>query len=350
MNFFGLENVGSTPRFNCIPRSVMNASVDRQWSVLANTVGRLIDRYVIVQRFTDLRPKDSVPRPLPEPVLLALEQNPHAVRVLSEHAYILTNSAESPATARKRLLPDWLTTLEDRPHPSQAVHDTAPDGVFDYACAILNDGLLLLEFRDAIHEGDGGRILRCWKLLMLYFRFAGHTKYALEAFLLTAKVSGVTSPRLQKQILWSRVVNSKGGSGRNIPIDLHMEHLNRLLKDVIIGLGANISESSIVSASRSLNALVSLTTSFDEQLGIHQESTHHTKRSSDKDRELVLKQLTEHSKVFDYVPGRKHLGFKKISPNVTRTVDADALFKWINNQQKRLARELKFKKLFGRVQ
>ncbi len=159
-------------------------------------------------------------------------------------------------------------------------------------------------------------------------------------------MSGVFSPRLQKQILWSRVVNSKGGTGKNIPVDLHLEHLNRLLKDIIIGLGANISESSIVSASRSLNALVELGMSFDEQVGIHQESTHHTKRSSDKDRAVVLKQLTVHSKVFDYVPGRKHLGFKKVVPNVARSVEAGALFKWINNQQKRLAKELKYKKLF----
>ncbi len=163
MNFFGLEDTNGKPKFNGIPQSVMKACKERQWSVLGHTVGRLIDRCVIVQRFTDLRPKDTVPRPLPEPFLRALEQNPHAARVLFEHAYTRdrTQCTKSPAPAKKRQLPGWLTDLEDRPHPSQAVHDTAPDGVFDYACAVLNDGLLLLEFRDAIHEGDGDRILRC---------------------------------------------------------------------------------------------------------------------------------------------------------------------------------------------
>ena len=69
-----------------------------------------------------------------------------------------------------------------------------------------------------------------------------------------------------------------------------------------------------MNASKSLNAIVSLSESIDAQLGIHQASIHHTKKSSDKDRELVLKQLTSDSNVFDYTPGRKHFGFKKDIP------------------------------------
>ena len=350
MHFFGLKDAAGSPSFNHVPSNIMKSTAERQWCTLSATVGCLIDRYVIVQQFTDLQPKATVPRPRPDRLLSALEQNPHAARVVSEHAYIRTASSATPTTVQKRRqLPQWLKSRDDRPHASQAVHDAAPDGVFDYACAVLNDGLLLLEFRDAIHEGDGERILRCWKFLMLYFRIAGHTKYALEAFTFQAKVNGITSPRIQQQLLWSRVVNSKGGTSKNIPVDLHMEHLNRLLKDVMIGLRANISESSIVNASKSLNAIVSLSESFDEQLGIHRASIHHTKKSSDKDRQVVLQQLTD-SKVFDYTPGRKHIGFKNISPNIARGMDADALFRWVTKHKKKLAKQRKFQKLFGQHQ
>ena len=113
--------------------------------------------------------------------------------------------------SEKENLPKWLKSQGDWPHASQVVHDTASDGIFDYACAVLNDGLLLLDFRDAIHEGDSEKVLCCWKFLMLYFCAAGHSKYALEAFPFFAKINGVTSPRLQQQLLWSRFVNSKGG-------------------------------------------------------------------------------------------------------------------------------------------
>ena len=38
---------------------------------------------------------------------------------------------------------------------TKVVRDSSPDGVFNYASAVLNDGLLPLELRNAIYEGDG---------------------------------------------------------------------------------------------------------------------------------------------------------------------------------------------------
>jgi L1 cell adhesion molecule like protein len=89
----------------------------------------------------------------------------------------------------------------------------APDGVFNYASAILNDGLLLLEFKDAIREGDGPRILRCWKVFLMYFQYAKHKNYQLEAFHLLAQVSAAASQRIAHQLTWSCVVNTRGGEG-----------------------------------------------------------------------------------------------------------------------------------------
>ena len=42
-----------------------------------------------------------VPRPRPDPLLTALERNPHAARVISEHAYARTVSA-APINVQKR--------------------------------------------------------------------------------------------------------------------------------------------------------------------------------------------------------------------------------------------------------
>ena len=109
--------------------------------------------------------------------------------------------------------------------PSLAVRVTAPDSVLEYACAVLNDGLFILKFRDAIHEGDGVRIARCRKVMLLYFFYSKHSKYALEAIHLHAALNGCVSPRLQKYLLWCRVINTHGDAGRNIPSDLYMYRL-----------------------------------------------------------------------------------------------------------------------------
>lgn len=40
--------------------------------------------------------------------------------------------------------------------------DEREDCICSYACEVLTLGLLLMEFDDAIREGDGTRIIRCW--------------------------------------------------------------------------------------------------------------------------------------------------------------------------------------------
>lgn len=61
----------------------------------------------------------------------------------------------------------WLRSLSDRPIVPHSVMKASPDGVFPYASAVLNDGLLLMVFLDAIKEGDGERIMRCWKFISM---------------------------------------------------------------------------------------------------------------------------------------------------------------------------------------
>ena len=166
--------------------------------------------------------------------------NPHVQRIAAEHSY--SAGMDQAAVPRKRVLPSWLNTTSDEVYPTPEIVKVSCDGVLNYSCAVLNDGLLIMELRDAIREGDGERIARCWKLMLLYFKSARRYKYSLEAFYITAMREGIVSPRLHHDLLWSRVINSRGGAGHNVPADLHMEHLNRTLKDIIRGMGANVSE------------------------------------------------------------------------------------------------------------
>ena len=55
------------------------------------------------------------------------------------------------------------------------------DRVVEYAMETLSLGLLLLEFKDSIREGDGYRVLRCWKYFLLIFRATQHKNYCIEA-------------------------------------------------------------------------------------------------------------------------------------------------------------------------
>ena len=113
----------------------------------------------------------------------AEDYNPHVQRIEAEHNYTavpLSQRSRASLSEHSRVFPQWLQVVQDEPTTTLSIQKKAPDGVLNYASAVLNDGLLLLEVRDAIHEGDGPRLLRCWKLMMMYWRHGGHTKYALE--------------------------------------------------------------------------------------------------------------------------------------------------------------------------
>jgi L1 cell adhesion molecule like protein len=114
-----------------------------------------------------------------------------------------------------------------------------PDHVLEYAKETLSLGLLYLEFKDAIREGDGERVLRCWKYFWLFFRATGHTNYCLEAFNTLMQYYYILPPRYAEEMLWGRFINARGKAGHNISADLHMEHLNRHIKDSVRHLGAN---------------------------------------------------------------------------------------------------------------
>ena len=120
---------------------------------------------------------------------------------------------------------------------------TSAGTVLEYSHEVLSLGLLFLELKDAVREGDGDRVLLDWKYLLLLFKASGRKNYAIEALTLLSQYHLLFPPYLAEQLKWSRFVNVHGFPGHNISRDLHMEHLNRLVKTAINGLGANKSQS-----------------------------------------------------------------------------------------------------------
>lgn len=124
----------------------------------------------------------------------------------------------------------------------------------DYATVFCHYASLALEFTDSWKEGDGERIIRCWKIFLLHFRASNCTKYAWEALRLQFQLI-MLSPNLSHMLKWERFVNVHGGAGRNIPCDLFNEHINKLFKEIIASMGANLTEKSLQRAARSVSTL-----------------------------------------------------------------------------------------------
>ncbi len=159
-------------------------------------------------------------------------------------------------------------------------------------------GCFYMEYSDAIREGDGGRMLRCWRYLLPMFRSSGRKNYALESLNLLVQHDFTLSPKQATKLIWSRFVNTMGLKGTNISNDLHMEHLNRLIKTSISGLGANKTVNYIMKVSKVLHVLSPVLNNFDTENEVAHVSGRHQKASEMKDMRIILNEFTSVSKYF----------------------------------------------------
>ena len=120
---------------------------------------------------------------------------------------------------------------------------------------------------------------------MLIFKAAKRKNYAIEALNLLGQYHFFLSHCQREQLLWSRCVNTHGISGRNIPGDLYLEHLNRLCKSAVSDLCPNKTPAAFERDGKYLGVLDKLSTEFDKFL-----STHSLPNDA-KDMCMILKEL-----------------------------------------------------------
>jgi len=215
---------------------------------------------------------------------------------------------------------------------NEAVEDK-DDGVYNYARVLCHFGSLVMELRDAWHEGDGERVLRCWKLFMPHLKIAGCSKYSLEALKLQIHSKVTFSPNLAHQVTWNRFVNLRGGLGRNIPCDLFNEHVNKLLKHIICNMGSNLTEASLQRAARSVTTLNQICGNYDAESGVPWRTTAHCTKSDRDDVKKVVKVVLK-NKLLVELGAREHKSFPNAKLNPLHKWDVDLTKMWIIEKKK----------------
>ena len=190
--------------------------------------------------------------------------------------------------------PQSISAPEDSAS-SEDSSKTKDDDVYSYNCALLTDGLFFLNFLDAISEGDGQRLMRQYKYMLLYCRSDGQhsTKYALECLYQSFCVTSLLSPRDCERFVWNRTVNNRGGRGNNIPHDLEVEHSNRFSKEGIKNVGPNISEKAVQRISNSESGTRSMLDGVDGSISRSRGSGQHTSSSTEKDLDELIKHAVQ---------------------------------------------------------
>ena len=177
-------------------------------------------------------------------------------------------------------------TLIDKAITGEVVM-TTDDHKYNYARILCHFGTLIMEYLDSWGHGDGKRLFRCWRLFLPHFHASGRTKYSLQALCLQFQVKCVLSPQLAHE-MWHRYVNTRGGLGRNIPCDLYNEHVNKLIKQIIVNMGPNLTKEALQRSARSVSTLQRLCAQFDQTTDLPIEGGKHSTYSDAKDVSTVV--------------------------------------------------------------
>ena len=84
--------------------------------------------------------------------------------------------------------------------------DVDGDQVKSYAKQILTLGFLYMEFRDAIREGDGGRVLLCYRYLPPNWQNSWRKNYATETLSFLVQYDFLLSECKAQELIWSCLI------------------------------------------------------------------------------------------------------------------------------------------------
>ena len=220
-------------------------------------------------------------------------------------------------------------TFISEPFLGQQIN-SGEDHIYNYARQLCHYASLIAEFTDAWSEGDGTRVIRCWKLFLPHFFATSRTKYALQALRLQLQLMTL-QPQLVSQLTWGRFINTKGGPGRNIPCDLHNEHTNKVFKEVVGNMGSNFTQKSSTRVARCITSLHNIAEKFDNECSVPKESTGHTTKSDIRDVHKVCKVVMTNA-ILKEIPGRCHSSHQNISADPLVNLNRDKINKWMKEK------------------
>ncbi|XP_022063315.1 uncharacterized protein LOC127536115 [Acanthochromis polyacanthus] len=312
-----IEHLGFLHVTDCpeslIPQHIKEASPEARRSWFNKLTAEIVDKYVLLPGITEAA--ESARKASATPVL----KNQFPCR--------MEGCSRTFTYYKSRL------THEQKMHNLVIPTDTTPaissdrDHKYEHTVARLGFSFILLDFMDAVKEGDGERLMRLYTVALLFYKAYGHTSYAYSTFMLTVQLNATLSPQVAHSLMWNRFWSTRGGKGRNIPLDLHLEHLNGFLKSFLKGLGPNLNETSAARISRSIAVFKEMMAGTDLEMGIsRQTGAHHVDMTKDI---LTLVDTLQEAELFKQKAGRVYAAFPGFQRNLLSKLDPKALWKWM---------------------
>ena len=183
-----------------------------------------------------------------------------------------------------------------------------------------------MEFTDAIREGDGLRVMRCWRFFLPLFKCSKRKNYSTEACNII-----MFYPHDKP--------NSSCGHDLLTPMDglattylvtcTCMEHVNRACKTAMSSVGANITVQTLDHVGKCIGSLMKVMSRFDGETDVKEFGGSHSQPKSERDIATIVKQLVE-VKLFQPRSGpQTYPSFNKLPRSIYMNLKYEALFQWM---------------------
>lgn len=296
-----------------MPENVASGTPDMKRDWLSEKTAEVVDKFIL---FWDMPVVSEVP---------VRQKKQYPCRAQGcQQTYTYQKSRDKHELNKHNMVVSSDTLPEDT-SASQNDHKQA------HSIARLSFSFFLMDMLDAVKEGDGGRLMRLYKVALLYYKAHGHSHYAYSTFLLTVQLNAALSPRMAHSLTWNRFWNTRGGKGVNIPLDLHLEHLNNFLKSFLKGQGPNLSELSASRISQSLGVFRNMMEKVDEELSIKRPTgTHHA--DQEEVDVLTLVSVFSEGQLFTEIPGRFFHAFPGFHKNPLVKLHDKDIWQWMKDK------------------
>lgn len=215
--------------------------------------------------------------------------------------------------------------------------DGQEDRIFNHGLQVLQMGVFLMQLDDTEREGDGERMMRNWKVLMLFNRACKRgKKYAFEAMRLITNCRALYSEKMAHRIIHGMFVNPKGGEGKNYANDLKQEHLVKGNKVSLHDLRGNKTLKAVTRSTQCSYSQQVFGENFDNQSNVPKDSSAHTYGDCKEDVKDIVSLLRE-LRPFTFTPDRCYKAFPNISKSPLDQLDPVLLDQWLTTNKRKLA-------------
>ena len=159
----------------------------------------------------------------------------------------------------------------------------------NYSLQFLQWYVHLVEFQDAIHEGDPFRTnINLKRMIPFFYSHKSCSNYAVECIDYILKTEVLLPEALALRVRLGSFVNPHGIPGGNKAADMQQENNILVLKDVIRGLGAGKTDKALGRASLAAPVMRDIVDNYKTLLNVHTKQGRHRKKDNDDDVKSVL--------------------------------------------------------------